>query len=250
MKAQTVQTPNYDMHIQDLGDLFCARFEVDLPQPRTQFNVFGMRPRLIVVRETSTPILVRTPEGFQSLDAGDSIAVPPFSLVEWTLPGELFFLDTFCSRIPMTMLDADSLAFSFSSSRLPKGTDELEAILSSAKPKLRIGRTLDSPVLAQRAKSWIDSHFLEDCRIADVAKKLSCSREVMSRSFTAAYGLSLQEYRKYLRVGASLDKVMIEDAKISDAALASGYDNLGHFYRQFQRAYDAKPKQFGLVEAP
>ncbi len=91
----------------------------------------------------------------------------------------------------------------------------------------------DDP-MATRAVEYIDAHFHDGINVADVVRHLGCSRRLLERRFSAAFGRGPHEYIVSLRVTAAKDMIAANPgAKLSFVARACGFGG----YQAFRIAF-------------
>ncbi len=70
------------------------------------------------------------------------------------------------------------------------------------------------------------------------------SPEHLARTFKQHLHKTPTEFVNDLRLDYAASLLAHTDREIMDVALESGFDNLSHFYRQFQRRFQTSPKQY------
>jgi len=78
----------------------------------------------------------------------------------------------------------------------------------------------------------------------EVATRASLSPGAFSRFFKTRTGKSLPQYVNELRIGRACSLLAEGDAKVSDIALDSGFENLANFNRQFRSITGMMPRQY------
>ena len=85
----------------------------------------------------------------------------------------------------------------------------------------------------------------DDYRAQDLAQRLSMSESKLTRLFRALYGTSLHHYVQEKRLEKAASLLSTGSVNVSEAALKSGYTNMSHFSKEFQKKFGLPPKQFG-----
>ncbi|MCR4940451.1 MAG: AraC family transcriptional regulator [Treponemataceae bacterium] len=86
----------------------------------------------------------------------------------------------------------------------------------------------------------------EEYRACDIAKDLSMSESKMTRLFRSLYGTSLHRYVQNKRLEKAASILVDGGVNISEAAIKSGYTNMSHFSKEFQKKFGISPKKFSL----
>lgn len=71
------------------------------------------------------------------------------------------------------------------------------------------------------------------------------SESKLTRLFRALYGTSLHHYVQEKRLEKAASLLSTGSVNVSEAALKSGYTNMSHFSKEFQKKFGLPPKQFG-----
>lgn len=121
----------------------------------------------------------------------------------------------------------------------------------AAAPLAREGLALEIVALAARAPdrsaplarldAFLDAHFLEPLRLADLAAVAGVHPAHLARAFRAARGESLASYLRQRRVAWARDQLLATDAPIGAIALDAGFCDQGHFARVFRKVTGATP---------
>lgn len=94
-----------------------------------------------------------------------------------------------------------------------------------------------------RIKTYIDSNYMEEISICDLAHKLGLDRRYLARIFKQEEGISMQEYliRRRLGEGAQL---LRRGYTVLETALMVGYSDAPEFSRAFRKYYGTSPGSF------
>ena len=95
-----------------------------------------------------------------------------------------------------------------------------------------------------KAIQWIDAHITEEITIDIAASHANMSRAAFTKHFRKHTSMSLTEYVSYSRIQKSVSYLADASASITEIAFRSGYRNIGHFYKHFQKNFSMTPNQF------
>ncbi len=88
-------------------------------------------------------------------------------------------------------------------------------------------------------------------RIDDLGQMVHLSRSHLSRSFRAATGYTLQQYRSRRRMALARSLLSETSLSVSDIGFRCGYGDTSHFIRTFREACGMSPHRFrSLLAAP
>lgn len=87
----------------------------------------------------------------------------------------------------------------------------------------------------------IDNFTIGTTRMIELSGK---SREHLSRCVKKHFGLTLTEYLNGLKVNYAANLLMNSNMQILDVCYASGFQNLGYFYKTFKKKYFLTPNEF------
>jgi len=100
-----------------------------------------------------------------------------------------------------------------------------------------------------RARQWINDHLADEINI-DMAADIACmSRTVFTRYFKQYTGLSFANYVASARVRFATSLLLRKKLSVAEVAYQSGYNNLGHFYGQFQKHHGMTPNHYRTLSA-
>lgn len=85
------------------------------------------------------------------------------------------------------------------------------------------------------------SEFTRELDVAEAASVAGMSHGAFRRAFRNATGKTLTHFVNELRIGHACRMLIDTDCDVSEASCASGYSNLSHFHRQFQRLVGCPP---------
>jgi len=95
----------------------------------------------------------------------------------------------------------------------------------------------------RRLRAALYQHALSPSPVSRVARDHDLAMPVLSRRFTAAFGISPRDYCQRVRVHAAV-VALLGGLSISHAALDSGWQDLSRFYRQFRQATGETPGRY------
>lgn len=81
----------------------------------------------------------------------------------------------------------------------------------------------------------------------ELASSLSMSESKLTRLFRQVYGTSLHQYVQSQRLERAASLISEGDVNISEAAVRSGYTNMSHFAKEFQKKFGVTPKKFSKM---
>ena len=88
-----------------------------------------------------------------------------------------------------------------------------------------------------------DDYFADE-----IARSLSMSVSKLNRIFRGLYGISLHAYLKNQRLEYAAGLLVETDMTVTEAAYASGYNNISLFSRSFSDKYGITPKKFSMSQ--
>jgi len=116
--------------------------------------------------------------------------------------------------------------------------------MNSIKNIMTIAKDKTPSLLAKRTRAYIIQNFMNDLSITQIADQFQTSREVLSRKFSEAYGISPIRYRNGLRSDEAIRKIMLDNENITHAGMNSGFSDISVFNRQFKSSFELPPKAF------
>jgi len=87
----------------------------------------------------------------------------------------------------------------------------------------------------------LEQTYLQNLPIARFAQACSMSLSAFRAQFTAELGLSPIQYRNHLRIARAASLLEDGSCTVTEAAYASGFENLGYFCRCYQKHTGQKP---------
>jgi AraC family transcriptional regulator len=171
-------------------------------------------------RETATPRLALVQRRLESAIASRN----EFNVERFALEAvDALVADTSPLSAERTSLRHGATTSSFARGRYASRQSDLDAVVHAC-------QSIDTDATARRS-------------IAERAQAVGRSGTQLTRAFRRYVGLSPHQYvlRRRLIVAADL---LAAGRSVSDACFHSGFENLSHFIRSFQRAYAVRPSQW------
>ncbi len=98
--------------------------------------------------------------------------------------------------------------------------------------------------LVQDVLLYFNSNFASPIRISELASRLHVSQQYLARLFKAEIGISPLQYLNRLRIEKAKELMRTDTSNISEAALASGFENLYYFSRLFKQLEGMPPSAY------
>jgi AraC-like DNA-binding protein len=102
----------------------------------------------------------------------------------------------------------------------------------------------------QDAILYVNADYTNPITVDDVLASCGLSRSHFHALFKQETGRTFVEYLLSLRCAKAAELLMTTDSTILDIALASGFNNLSHFYHVFKRFKGVSPRKFRIHGAP
>ena len=96
----------------------------------------------------------------------------------------------------------------------------------------------------EAALEHLQQHYLSVVSLAHVARAAATSPSTLKRLFQEHLGMSVTEVLVQLRVGHACHRLVSTEHPIHRVAAESGFNNLGHFFRQFAAQRNCTPAEF------
>ena len=100
------------------------------------------------------------------------------------------------------------------------------------------------PTPIQNAVMYVNSHFRENPKMADVATMFYLSESYFCRLFKKTTQKSYKAYLKELKLDYGMLLLGSTNLSVSDIAARCGYATLGHFTREFRLRYGNPPTYY------
>ncbi len=98
--------------------------------------------------------------------------------------------------------------------------------------------------LGLRIKEFIDAHYLEDLKLADIAAALHVNAYYLSHTFKKIIGYSPIQYMIHRRIGEAQNLLINSDYSITEIALRCGYNNSNYFQVVFNSIVGMPPGKY------
>ncbi len=95
--------------------------------------------------------------------------------------------------------------------------------------------------LMEHARQYLDAHYHEPLTLPGIAERLHVSPYYLSRVFSRESGFSLTSYLTSVRMDKARELLRLGTGNVSEAAYATGYENVAHFSRVFKRHFGVSP---------
>lgn len=95
-----------------------------------------------------------------------------------------------------------------------------------------------------QARQLVEARFLDDLKVADVATAVTLSEFHFARLFKAAFGESLYQFIKRLRLDAARHRLLADTVSVTELGLQVGYSSLSSFIHAFRRRFGLSPAQY------
>ena len=109
-------------------------------------------------------------------------------------------------------------------------------------------KTTASPVLRQ-VRELLEARFTESLQLAEIANAVGRHPVYLATSFRRAYGETIGDFVRRLRVERARRELEQSDAPIADVALTAGFANQSHLTRTFRKATGMTPAAYRRLSA-
>ncbi len=96
----------------------------------------------------------------------------------------------------------------------------------------------------QKVKEYIDNHYAEPLKLADLADLVGMSPVAFSRFFRQRTGRTLSDYIVDIRLGFAARMLVDSSKNISEICYECGFNNLSNFNRMFKAKRKYTPRDF------
>ena len=107
-------------------------------------------------------------------------------------------------------------------------------------------------VSLEAALYFVEQNFREKIRAEEVAKLCGMSSFRFSRTFKEKYGIAFRDYVVRYRLRQAHKMISEQNASVTEAAYAVGFNDISYFGRMFKRHFDVSPSELTnvLPDAP
>ena len=192
----------------------------------------------------------KTPRGEYRLENGDAFLIKPGEVTVYEADAEtpweyvwLGFRGNLAGEF-----DVVSDVFSYAPS-IVSCIDEVlesdtgnEALAASAAYKLYASLALDQnrADYPNRVKWYVNSHYMEDVTVAQIADTMGVNRKYLARIFKERYGVSMQQFIITKRLHEA-KKLLKRGFNVEEAARMVGYGDAFSFSKAFKKQYGTSP---------
>jgi AraC-like DNA-binding protein len=105
---------------------------------------------------------------------------------------------------------------------------------------------LDQPnwIQIERALRFIHEHFAEPLYVDQVARAAGLSVSRLQSMFREALGMSCVHYLRAYRISQAKALLCVSEARVTEVALAVGFDTLSHFNTSFRSLIGMSPTEY------
>ncbi len=119
--------------------------------------------------------------------------------------------------------------------------DIMSTFVAMQKPKLN-----QTNEYTEKAKSYIEAHWNEPIKVSDISNMLGLERSYFSALFKKTTGISPLQYIVEYKMNKAYELISERGYSISDAAYATGYDEISGFSRAFKSFYGFFPSKIKI----
>lgn len=98
------------------------------------------------------------------------------------------------------------------------------------------------PDLTNQVVRYLDTHFLEDISVDELAKTFHMSKSSLNKFFQKELGTTCHQYILKKRLAESV-KLIRNDVPLKNVAVQSGFKDYSAFYRAFKKMYHLSPAE-------
>ena len=93
-------------------------------------------------------------------------------------------------------------------------------------------------------RAFIEEHYAEDLRLADLARCACLQSQYLCRVFKKLAGMTMIEYLTRVRVRRACELLAKTPAAVTDICFRVGFNDLSHFIRTFRKTVGATPTDY------
>lgn len=168
---------------------------------------------------------------------------PPFSIINWTVgPGVLEWEAV--SSVYSTPPPGLDQPFLFKwNGEIPKSHADLQTLLCEAKDRVSIEPSACNSSIATEMKARIDTHYMTDATVTEIASNTDYDWAHMSREFKKAYGLAPVKYRNRIRLFSAI-RFLSQGRSVTESCFESGFSSLTQFNLHFKEYLGTQPTNY------
>ncbi|MEG1646243.1 MAG: AraC family transcriptional regulator [Clostridia bacterium] len=245
----------------------CSAIYTNIGSTNFCYPQYHSRMELLYVVENSQDVLINGKD--ITLAEGNILIVNPYDLHEYKKSQAL----TFVCSIPAKYLsnfgnltnhnkfatnvitNAEQTQVIYNLMLKIKEEKNLNDIIICANVMLLLGKLLDfAPLLNEQNKitynlvikvvEYIDTHYLEDIDLEDIARFCNYSKFYISKIFNKTYNANINDFINIKRLEAFVDLNKDNSNNISQKALGVGFNSARAFYDAFKKHYKTTPTNF------
>lgn len=118
-----------------------------------------------------------------------------------------------------------------------------DMILDYADPMNRQKRNVKTEIY-QRVNHYINTNFMQEIGIQDVADELDMSKEHVMRKYKDQTGITINEYLITRRIGEAIKLLTYTNMSVVDVSMTVGFGSSSHFSKSFKKVMDKSPQNF------
>lgn len=92
-----------------------------------------------------------------------------------------------------------------------------------------------------QAIDWLRQNYKHPLKVDSLARQVSMSTSNLHRHFKLLTGISPLQYHKQLRLYEAQRLMLVENERVSNAALSVGYESVTQFNREYKRLFGEPP---------
>lgn len=92
-----------------------------------------------------------------------------------------------------------------------------------------------------QAIDWLRHNYKKSLKVDVLARQVSMSTSNLHRHFKLLTGISPLQYHKQLRLYEAQRLMLVENERVSNAALSVGYESVTQFNREYKRLFGEPP---------
>ncbi len=106
----------------------------------------------------------------------------------------------------------------------------------------------DEQLSFQQMLQYVQTHFRDDLRRDELARKMGMTPEHFSRVFRSRQGCSFSDYLSQLRLHQARLELQLSQTSLEEIARRCGYSDVHYFSRKFRQRFGMPPRQY--ITAP
>ena len=111
-------------------------------------------------------------------------------------------------------------------------------------PNVRLYKQKEYVQKFNQALEYIDSHYMDDVSLEDVADQIGFSKYHFSRLFKQYTGYTFCDYLTFRRIKVAEDYLASPDYSITEVAMQAGFSSISTFNRLFKQQKGCTPSEY------